>query len=366
MATLVCGLLLITPQLALGQPAAPEEDADSDAEAAEEADEADGEAAEKVASDAEEDSAWEGLEDEEERLPLPVIKADLSKNPPGYTREPHHVHRWVFHNLTAARVNPLGLTNRFRTGYQMQLSHRPETIFMKSHAAVLLDTEITPAYGVVGGRFELQPAALLNVYASYGMMGTFSTFSNTRSFPTAEAEYSDDALGDSRDEDYATLGHRATLSALFQFGLGGVALRNNIKGHFFSMDLEGDDRVFYDTTLDVLIPNSGWVLTNDADLLVITELDLIIGMRWTYTHALYSSSHLAGEDNPNSPHHRLGPALIYNFFDEDPGPTWTKVSALLLSQWWFDHRYRTTESPSLPYLVLGLVQQGDFLISDKE
>src|SRR5690606_10814627 len=75
----------------------------------------------------------------------PMVVADYDQGqPPGYDYEPHHNHRWFFHNLTAVRVNPLGLTNRFRTGYRMQLSHSPEPIFLDSFAAVALDTEITP------------------------------------------------------------------------------------------------------------------------------------------------------------------------------------------------------------------------------
>jgi len=296
---------------------------------------------------------------------VPMVAPDMSRQPGGYTHEPHHKHGWFYHNLTAARVNPLGLTNRFRTGYRMQLSHRPENIFEDSYSSVQLDTEITPAFGYVGGRFEVQPAKLFNFWASYGFIGSFGGFSYTRSFSDASAEYDDALLKDSRDHDYAAKGQKAIVSGLFQFGIGGVAFRNNVKGHFMSLDLADDDRVFYDATLDVLVPNTGWVITNDADLLVITDFDLIIGLRHTYTEALYKADHLAGE-NLNTPHHRLGPAFIYQFFDDGPGTLWNKPTAVLLTQWWLDHRYRIHENPALPYLVLGFVQQGDFLISDKE
>lgn len=312
------------------------------------------------------DDDW-GLEDGEEGgYEPPFVKADFSKpQPEGYVHEPAHDHRWFFHNLTGVRVNPLGLTNRIRTGYKMQLSHRPEAIFKESFATIELDTEITPAFGYVGGRMEIQPAKIFNFWASYGMMGTFGSFSYTRSFPNAQADYRDTRLEDSRDQDYTSLGHRASVSGMFQFGLGGVAMRDNVQGHYHSQDLKDGDKVFWDATLDVLIPNSGWTVTNDADLLVMTEFDLIVGVRYTMTHAVYRDEHLDGK-NVNTPTHRVGPALIYQFFDDGEGTQWNKPTLVLLAQWWAKHRFRTDEAPALPYLVLAFVQQGDLMISEKK
>src|SRR5690606_14192751 len=99
----------------------------------------------------------------------------------------------------------------------------------------------------------------------------FGTFSYARSFDSAQVDYNDDFLEDTRDLDYATLGQRAIVSGLFQFGIGGVAFRDNAMATYMNLDLHDGDQVFYDPTLDVLIPNAGWVLTNDADLLVLTD-----------------------------------------------------------------------------------------------
>jgi hypothetical protein len=132
------------------------------------------------------------------------------------------------------------------------------------------------------------------------------------------------------------------------------------------MDLNGEDRVFWDATLDLLFPDAGWVVTNDADLLFITDIDLIVGLRYTLTHAIYREEHLAGAKNINTPHHRVGPALIYTFFDDGPGTLWNKPSLILLTQWWLQHRYRTDDKPALPYIVLAFQQEGDFMVSDKK
>ncbi len=297
--------------------------------------------------------------------PAFVVPDFTQPQPEGIVREPAHDHRWFFHNLTALRANPLGLTNRFRTGYRMQLSHSPETIFHESYGTIELDTEITPAFGVVGARMEIQPAKILNFWASYGMLGTFKSFSYTRSFPNAQAEYDDSLLIDTRDQDYTSIGHRAIVSGTFQFGLGGVAFRSNVMGHYHAQDLKDGDTVFYEATLDVLVPNEGWTVTNDADMLIVTDFDLIIGLRHTVTHAIYRDEHLDGK-NISTPTHRVGPALIYQFFDDGEGTQWNKPTLVLMTQWWAKHRYRTTQNPALPYVVLAFVQQGDLMISDKK
>lgn len=305
---------------------------------------------------------------EAEKAPYvaPMVDADFSQQPEGITHWEHHQHRFVWNNLTAVRVNPLGLTNRFRAGYRGQISNRPEPIFDESFWSAQLDTEITPAFGYVGGRLELQPVALVNLFVSYGVVGSFGSFSYTRSFPDVTVDYSDETLQDTRDQDYATVGQRATMSALFQFGLAGWAIRNHVQLHWTDWDLRPGDRVSWDATLDLLVPDGGFVVTNDADMLVLTEFDLKFGVRYTLTAGLYDAADLAGGPNLTSPHHRIGPAVLYTFFEDPVGTMWNKPTLVLLAQWWVAHHYRDTDKPALPYLVLGFIQEGDFLVSDKE
>jgi hypothetical protein len=321
--------------------------------------------AEDTAADEEDDFDW-GME-KEVPYEAPMVEPDYSQaQPPGYDYEPHHDHRWIYNELFAVRYNPLGLTNRFRTGYRMQLSHRPEAIFMDSFGSIQLDTEITPAFGYVGGRLEIQPAAIFNFWGSYGVVGNFGTFSYIRGFDSATEQYDDDTLDATKDQDYSAVGQRATLSALFQFALGGVAFRDNFQAHYRNVALKGTQDVFYDATLDVLVPDAGWVVTNDADLLVLTEFNLKAGLRHTYTHALYRAEHLDGGQNLNTPHHRVGPALLYTFFEDPIGASFNKPTVILLAQWWVKHRYRTSDKPGVPYLVVGFSFEGDFLTSEKK
>jgi len=320
------------------------------------------------AAESDDDFDLEGFATDDGPKAAGFVMPDFDRpQPTGIERLEHHDHRWMWHNLTAIRVNPLGVTNRFRTGYQMQLSHRNEAIFEESYASAQLDTEITPAFGYVGGRLEVQPVKLFNFWGSYGVVGSFGSFSHTRSFASALDHHPDDLLSDTRDQDYSSVGHKAVLSGMFQIGIGGLAMRDNFKGHWRKQDLAEGDNVFWDASLDVLYPNDGWVITNDADLLAITDWDLIIGLRYTFTHAIYRHSHLGpGARNINTPHHRVGPALIYTFFDDGPGTMWNKPTLVLLTQWWAGHRYRTGDKPMLPYIVLAFVQQGDFMISELE
>ncbi|MBW2455656.1 MAG: hypothetical protein JRI68_14150 [Deltaproteobacteria bacterium] len=397
---LVATLVLLIPQVAFGQPAAPPtpeapppaeegtgaaETPAGTAEPGAKPGESPAEGAGGAGGDAEPDSAappaeataatsaaTEGDDEDddwgmEEKPPPPMVMPDFDQPQlEGIHREPHHDHRWMYHNLTAVRVNPLGLVNRFRTGYRMQLSHRPEPAFYDSFASLQLDTEITPAYGIVGGRVEVQPIALVNIWASYGLVGTFNSFGNTHSLASAQEEYDDDTMGDTKDQDYSTTGQKAMLSGLFQVAIGGVAVRNNVKATWMNMDLRDNHQVFWDATLDVMVPDSGWVITNDADLLFLTDFDLKLGIRHTLTHAIYRSEHRADQPNINTPTHRIGPAFLYTFFEDDIGSMWNKPTVLVLAQWWAQHRYRTTQSPALPYLVIGFIQQGDFFTSPKQ
>lgn len=322
--------------------------------------------ADKVAADnkpAEGEATEESEEAEGDALPL--VRPDLSKPTEVLNRLPHHKHRLYYKNLAAARLNPLGLTNQFELGYRRQLSYRNEPIFEKSYVGAALDTQITPAFGYVGGKVEFQPVLLVNFWGSYGLMGNFGSFSYTRSFPDASATYDDKTLSDTRDQDYASLGQRATLSGTFQYGIAGLAMRNNTKATYFNMKLNNDDKVWWDAMTDMLVPNKGWLVTHDTDVVLQADNGFTFGMRYTLTHALYRQEHLGGNPNLNSATHRLGPALLYKFFEEDEGAKYNKPTLIVLAQWWMQHRYRTVQKPALPYLVIAFRHEGDLWLSDK-
>jgi len=316
--------------------------------------------------------------------PMPAADAPASSvptaAPAGGSRFGLRRHRFVYKNLTALRFNPLGAVNEFQFGYRLQLVNRNTTLFKESYLALKVHTFLNPAFGRIGPMLEIQPLAILNLQAIYNGVGYFRTFDQLQSFQSPNAIYSDDALDERTDSRYATTGHYITLAALLQAKVGRVAVRDNLKFYWADMALSIDpttgrqDTVYYDQTLDILHPDRGWVTTNDADIIYLFDFGLRVGARYTLTHAFYRDSmYPAGEDttNRNSPTHRVGPAILYS------PPKWhikaakrTKLSrkrwmnptAILLVQWWAQHRWRTGEDvhPGVPYLVLGFSFEGDF------
>ena len=289
-------------------------------------------------------------------------------------------HRFVYRNLTALRINPLGFVNEFQFGWRIQLVNKNTTLFKESYIALKVHTFLNPAFGRIGPMLEIQPLAVLNLQAIYNGVGYFRTFDQLQSFQSPNAVYSDDALNKRTEQRYATTGHYITLSALLQAKVGRVAVRDNLKFYWADFSLSVDettgrqDTVYYDQTLDILHPDRGWVTTNDADIIYLFDFGLRLGARYTLTHAFYRDSmYPEGEDttNRNSPTHRVGPAILYS------PPKWhikaskrTKLSrkrwynptAILLVQWWAQHRWRTGEDvhPAVPYVVLGFSFEGDF------
>jgi hypothetical protein len=307
-------------------------------------------------------------EEGEGRLPLPLIKADLSQPlPPAEPeRVPRTMHRWVWDHLTAGRVNPLGASTRFRTGYRGQLTDLAGPLFDESYVALKLHTEITPAYSTVGARFELMPLTILQLAAQYELIGSYGTFFNTMSFPSIASDYRDSELRRTRDTAYSTTGDILSLEALFQVKVDAIALRNQFRAASQRMSLAAGDRFFYHSALDVLFPNAGWAVVNDLDLLWLFPFGLKLGARHTVTRVFYGDAPDPSDVKDTlTPTHRVGLAVAYSFFErrKDEGARWNAPTLALLAQWWVRHPYRTgaDSSVGLPYLVLAFAHRGDFL-----
>jgi len=305
---------------------------------------------------------------EEPSRALPLVVEDLSQ--PFPPAEPDYVarvrNRWVWDQLTAVRVNPLGAAARFRSGYRVQLTNRAGALFDESNAAVKLVTEITPSYATVGGRVELQPLTILQLAAQYELIGSFATFFNTMSFPAVTSDYSDRFMRAHRPDTYATRGDVVTLEALVQAKVENIAVRNQSRAVSQRMNLHPGDRFFYHSTLDVLFPNGGWTFINELDLLWLFPFRLKLGARHTVTRAFYDDfldpTDAAGAVTPT---HRVGLVAAYSFFEKkkDEGVRYNAPTLALLAQWWVRHPYRTgaESSAALPYIVLAFAHRGDFL-----
>ncbi|MFP6684486.1 MAG: hypothetical protein VB934_07230 [Polyangiaceae bacterium] len=274
-------------------------------------------------------------------------------------------HRWVWDSLLALRYNPRGAIARVRAGYRMQLWDRPGVLYEQSFASLKGAVDLTPAYARVGGVLELQPIAALRLWARYDYVSSFGDFSYTQSFDDPRADHSDTTVQRQSDRDYATKGGQVTLAALLQLKFGPIAARTQFEAAHGWLDIHAGDRVFYDGYFDTLFPNGGWGAVSETDLLYLHDSGFKLMLRYSYSHVFYRSRDYAlqPEQQPNSPTHRLGPALLYTFFEDRPGAAYDAPTVAFLSQWWLGHRYRTgaDSDPALPFMLLVFMQRGDLL-----
>ena len=298
-----------------------------------------------------------------------VPGAEVTLEPPvlvGPSDNPRH--KWVYSTLLALRYNPLGATIDFKTGHRLQLIDKDSVLFQESYLLSGVRAFLTPAYARVGPHVEIQPLALLNIYAGYNFVGYFSTFDLIQSFPSATSDYSDTRLAERGDDgdNYPVIGQIADISALLQAKVGPIAIRNNVVFYWANMNLRNGDTVWYDQFMDIAFPKKGWGVTNDADIIYLFDGGLKLGARHSLAHVFYTEEHfLDGEpvsERVNGPHHRVGPAFLYTFFDR-PEKRVNKPTFVLLAQWFVQHRYRTGQDvhQGIPQLTLAVTFQGDLL-----
>jgi hypothetical protein len=322
--------------------------------------------------DGEQDEGGDALDALDDKWVHPMVIPDFSRQPqsPEIVGRPQH--RWIWRNLFAARLNPLGLVNRFQTGWRTQLLDKPGPLYDESQASLLFHSNLSPAMGEVGARVEFQPLSVLRFAATYAFVGSMGLFDFVQPFDSPDEEFDDDTLDDRKDLNIRTTGHYLEPSVLVQAKVGSIAVRNETKWAYRYFAGVDNDQYFWDPVYDVMFPNNGWIMTNDTDLLYLFDFGLTVGARWTYTNVFYREG--IDQDGPaadNAPLHRLGPAILYKFF-EDPAPTrWNAPTVGVLAQWWLKHRYRTGKAPAAgledrsvtqayPYILLLFIQKGDF------
>jgi hypothetical protein len=271
-------------------------------------------------------------------------------------------HRIVYRNLVAGRANPVGFVDEITVGYRYQLVARDTPLFRDTFLLAGAHAFVTPAFVRVGPVVELQPVAVLNLSATYDVVGYYGAFGQAQSYRTPTA----DAGPDQRrtiTSGYPTWGHLVTLSALLQARVRNIAVRNQVKFFWNKVRVRDGDTVLADLANDILAPNNGWVLTNDSDVIWLFEAPFALVARHTLTHAFYTQDlFLPGEpvSDPNGPTSRLGPGVVWTIFDY-PGARFNKPALIVLTQWWLRHRWRTGDqlSPALPYAVVGFQFEGD-------
>ncbi|MCA9643007.1 MAG: hypothetical protein KC492_20055, partial [Myxococcales bacterium] len=273
-------------------------------------------------------------------------------------------HQLFYQNLTAARLNPLGLQNMFELDWRHRL-YDPGDSLIKSQNfwALSVNPILTPGLMRLGVGAKIQPLAILKLEVKWEYLNYFGNFDLVQSYGDGGADFSDSALKDGGDAglNYATDGWQLTLDVEARAKVGPFVVRNRFKAAYLEVALKGGDELYYEQYFDLLLPKAGWFFTNDLDALVFVNKHLIVGARWAFMDVAYPDAALVDANaKKNAPTHRLGPLIAYTFFD-DPGASFNKPTILLLVNWYLKHRWRTGEdvSQALPYFVLGFAFSGD-------
>ena len=315
--------------------------------------------------------------------PAPAVEPEPEPEVAPADRPPPAGLRFMLSDLTILRLNPLGLETRARVGFQKRLYASDKAITRNNFAFGGLYPKLNPASAhlAVGG--EIQPASIFNLRVFGEVQKYFGTFGYLQSFPTANANYSDQTLKDLRDStttppQTATIIH-ASIQPLLQLKVGPIAVRALFQLDYWDFKVRAGDTVAYEATFDTLLPDKGWTLSVDTDVLYTGKKNLAIGLRHSLVKPFYSEDHFANAaeldayDGDNG-HHRLGLFAAYTLKDHGPS-TFNKPTVILIASWYLSHRWRTGEpgtippedrpedftSRAFPYLLLGFAFESDFL-----
>jgi hypothetical protein len=274
--------------------------------------------------------------------------------------------RLVINSLFVTRVNPLGLELQTRGGYQARLYSDERLMFRDNFVFVGAYPRISPAGIKAGPIVEIQPLSMFNLRLSAEYVNFFSTLGFLQSRSSPNSDYSDSALdaGEAAGQHYSASGARFAVEPFLQAKVGPIAVRNRFSFEYWRMGLRDQDVVWYDATLDTMVPGNGFTFSNDLDVLFMGLPPLVVGARYSLVQPLYGSRQLADDETltVKNGHHRVGLLAAYVFYDEGY-TSFTKPAVILNVAWYLQHRYRTGAevSRAMPYVVLGFAFQSDLL-----
>ena len=292
----------------------------------------------------------------------------------------------MFSDLTVFRLNPLGLETRARFGVQKRLYYSEKAITQTNFRFIGVYPKLNPVSGhlAIGG--ELQPASVLNLKATFEVQKYFGILGYLQSFRTPSANYSDNRLDELRGTEQTSLVYHASFAPLLQLKVGPVAIRSLFQFDYWRLGIRDNDTVAYEATFDTLLPDNGWTISADTDVLFVGRPGLAIGVRHSWVKPIYRAEHFvdAGDkaqyDDDNS-HHRVGLFAAFTLRDT-PQVAFNKPTVILIASWYLTHRWRTGRpgleeadisgdvnnddfrSRAFPYLLLGFAFESDFYPAD--
>ena len=262
-------------------------------------------------------------------------------------------HSFTYRNVVVLQGNPILLRDIASFDYRYRLYESGSQDLRNNFISFALRPVLSPGFARIGAGVELAPASVVRLGLGWEQVTYFGTFDHLQSFPTPEIDYSDASLGERGDEgeNYAASGMDLFGTLLLQNRFGPVIVRDLFELHRMSYKLAAGDQYFYDPVLDLLMGRDGWAWNNDLDVLYISPIGLIAGVRYTMSNALDVGS--------TSVNHRFGPSFSYVVF-QNPGAAFDSATIFVLLNWWLKHPFRTGEDVSggVPFLSVGFSFSG--------
>lgn len=274
--------------------------------------------------------------------------------------------RITYDNAFGVRVNPIGLEEQLTVAYRRRMYASESLALRDNHVGVAFMPTLSPAVLRMGAVVEVRPATVLNLSAGAFQATYFGTFGSLSSFPSATtAAFNDDDLKAAQDDETNYLTSALELQARAQLlaKVGPIVLREDGLLTYQEARLHDGDRVFYNTRIDMLVPDEGYTLMSDTDLVYLSDFGLVAGVRGTVIHAFLDdaakgAARADGQDTSTIA--RVGPLVAYTFFDH-PGAAWNKPTLLALTGFWLSHPYRTGQdvTQAFPWAIVALRFEGE-------
>ena len=304
----------------------------------------------------------------------------------GATMPPPGGWRLMLSDLTIFRVNPIGLETRARLGLQKRLYASESKVGRNNFMFAGLYPKLNPASAHLALGGEVQPVSIFNLRATVEVQKYFGTFGFLQSFRSPTANFSDQTLSDLETvpgfEPQAATAFHASVAPLVQMKFGDIAVRALFQLDYWDMKLRENDTVAYEATFDTLLPDRGWTLSTDTDVLYTGRPGLAIGLRHSWVHPFYKQRHFTNPVETTTPdifgsrnaHQRIGLFGAYTLKDRGPSK-FNKPTIIVIASWYLDHRYRLGApdamgpdersedftSRAFPYLLAGFAFESDLL-----
>lgn len=291
--------------------------------------------------------------------------------------------RLLLSDLTLFRANPLGLETRARIGLQKRLYASDRAVAQNNFLFLGVFPKLNPVSGHLGAGLEIQPASIFNLRAFAEVQQYFGNLGFLQSFTSANANFSDSRLDELADapgfapQTAAAL--RVGIHPLLQLRVGPIAVRALFQLDYLDFALRDGDRVAYEATFDTLLPDRGWTLSTDTDVLYTGVERLAIGLRHSWVHPFYRARHFTSAADEaayadDNAHQRLGLFAAYTLRDRGPS-RFNKPTLIAIVSWYLSHRWRTGTpdapppdtsggdftSRAVPYFLVGFAFESDFL-----